>query len=64
MAIWTIRRVDQMCVVSSEMWWWRGMDISWTNHVINEEILHRAREKRNILYNEKKEGYLTWQYLA
>ena len=53
-----------MCVVSSEMWWWRGMDISWTNHVINEEILHRAREKRNILYNEKKEGYLTWQYLA
>jgi len=28
---------------SFEMWCWRGMEFSWTNHVRNE-ILHRVRE--------------------
>jgi hypothetical protein len=51
---WTIRRLDQMYLVSSEMWWWRGMEISWTYRVTNEEILHRAREKRNILLTMKR----------
>jgi len=51
---WTVRRTDQMYLVSSEMWWWRGMEISWTDHVTNEEILHRLREKRNILHRMKR----------
>jgi hypothetical protein len=26
------------------------MEISWTNHVRNKEVLHRVREDRNILH--------------
>jgi len=51
---WTTRRVDQMYLVISEMWWWKGMEISWTDHVTNEEILHRVRENRNILLTLKR----------
>ena len=36
------------------MCWWRGMEISWTNCVTNEETLHRVREKRNILHTLKR----------
>jgi hypothetical protein len=28
--------------------------ISWTNHVRNEEVLHRDKEKRNILHTIKR----------
>jgi hypothetical protein len=30
------------------------MEISWTNHVINEEVLLRVREQRNILHEISK----------
>jgi hypothetical protein len=34
-----------------EMWCWRRMEkISWTDHVINEEVLHRVKEQWNILH--------------
>jgi hypothetical protein len=36
------------------MWSWRRMEISWTNHVKNEEILHEVKEGRNILPKKKK----------
>jgi len=37
------------------MWCWRGMEkISWTDHVRNEEVLHRVNEKRNILHEIRK----------
>jgi hypothetical protein len=33
------------------------MEISWTDHVKNTEILHRVKEERNILHAvKKKEG--------
>jgi hypothetical protein len=33
------------------MWCWRRMEkISWTDHVNNEAVLHRIKEKRNILH--------------
>ena len=32
------------------MWCWRRMEISWTDHVINEEVLFRVKEQRNILH--------------
>jgi len=37
---WTLRAVDQKHLESFEMWCWRGMEeISWTDHVRNEEVL-------------------------
>jgi hypothetical protein len=30
------------------------MKISWTDHVRNEEVLHRAKEERNILQEIKR----------
>jgi hypothetical protein len=33
------------------MWCWRRMEkIGWTDHVRNEEVLHRVKEERNILH--------------
>ena len=48
---WTLRAVDQKHLESFEMWCWRRMEmISWTDHVRNEEVLLRVKEKRNILH--------------
>jgi hypothetical protein len=50
---WTLRKVDQKCPESFEMWCWRRMEkISWTDHVRNE-VLHRVKEERNILHTIK-----------
>ena len=39
------------------MWCWRKMEkISWTDHVINEAVLHGQRGKEYPSYNEKSEG--------
>jgi hypothetical protein len=50
---WTLRAVDQKHLESFEMWCWRRMEISWTNHVRNEEVLHGVKEQRNILHEIK-----------
>jgi hypothetical protein len=37
------------------MWCWRRMEkISWTDHVRNEDVSQRVKEKRNILHTTKK----------
>jgi hypothetical protein len=37
------------------MWCWRRNEkISWTDRVRNEEVLHRAKEERNILHTIKR----------
>jgi len=36
------------------MWCWRRMEISWTDRVRNEKVLHRAKEERNILHTVKR----------
>jgi hypothetical protein len=37
------------------MWCWRRLEkISWTDHVRNEEVLHRVKEERNNLCAIKK----------
>ena len=47
---WTLRAVDQKHLECFEMWCWRRMEkISWTDHVINEDVLLRVKEQRNIL---------------
>ena len=52
---WTLRKVDQKYLGSFEMWCWRGMEkISWTDRVRNEEMLHRDKGERNILYTVKR----------
>jgi len=52
---WTLRTVDQKRLESFEMWCWRRMEnISWTDHVRNEEVLLRVKEQRNILYEIRK----------
>ena len=51
---WTLRKVDQIYLESFEMWCWKRMEnISWTDHVRNEEVLHRAKEERNIVHTVK-----------
>jgi len=53
--IWTLRTVDQKHLESFEMWCWRRMEnISWTDHVRNEEVLLRLNEQRNILHEIRK----------
>jgi hypothetical protein len=47
---WTLQKVDQKYLESSEMWCWRRMEkINWTDCVGNEEVLHGVEEERNIL---------------
>jgi hypothetical protein len=41
--------LDQKHQGSFEMWCWRWMKISWTDHVRNEEVLLTVKEQRNIL---------------
>jgi hypothetical protein len=50
---WTLRAVVQKHLESFEMWCWRRMEISWTNHVRNE-ILLRVKEQRTILHEIRK----------
>jgi hypothetical protein len=51
---WTLRAADQKYLESIEMWCWRRMEISWTDHVRNEEELLRVNEQRNILHEIRK----------
>ena len=52
---WTLRAADQKYLGSFEMWCWRRMEeISWTDHVRNEEVLLRVNEQRNILHEIRK----------
>jgi hypothetical protein len=46
---WTLRKVDQKYLQDFEMWCSRRMEISWTDRVSNEEVLHRVKEERNFL---------------
>ena len=47
-------KVDQKHLESSEMWCCRRMKISWTDHIRNEEVLQRVKEKGNILQTIKR----------
>ena len=57
---WTFRATDQKHLESFELWCWRRMEkIIWTDHVINEEVLLRVNEQRNILHEIIK-GKVNW----
>ena len=51
---WTLRATDQKRQESFEMWCWRRMEISCTDHVRNEKVLLRVNEGRNILHEIRK----------
>ena len=52
---WKLRAVEQKHLESFEMWCWRRMEnISWTDHVRNEEVLLRVKGQRNILHEISK----------
>jgi hypothetical protein len=51
---WTLRAVDKKNLESFEMWCWKRMEISWTDHMINEEVALRAKEQKNILHEMSK----------
>ena len=52
---WTIRKVVQKYLESFEMWCCRRMKmIIWTDRVINEEVLRRVKEDRNITHTIKR----------
>jgi len=47
-AMWTLRKVDQKYLKSFAVWCWTRMEISWTDYVKNEEVLHRiSKQMRN-----------------
>jgi hypothetical protein len=51
---WTLRKVDQKYLESSEMWCRRRTEkISWTDRVRNEEVLYTVKD-RNILSTIKR----------
>ena len=60
---WTLRAADQKYLENFEIWCWGKIEISWTDHVRNEEVLLRVNEQRDILH-EKTEGYLDWSHLT
>jgi hypothetical protein len=55
---WIVQKVDQKYLESFKMWCWRSIvKISWTDHVLNEEVLYGVKEERNVLQTIK--GRLT-----
>jgi hypothetical protein len=45
---WTLRKADQICVESFEMWCWRRMEtITWTDRVKNEECYVRVKVEKH-----------------
>jgi hypothetical protein len=50
----TLRKVDQKYLESYDVWYWRRMEISWSDRVRNEEVLHRLKQERNILHAVKR----------
>ena len=51
--IWTLGKVNQKYIESFKKWCWRRNEkISWTDRVTGEAVLHRVKEKRNILHTK------------
>jgi hypothetical protein len=51
--MWKLRNVNHKYQEGSKMWCRKRMEISWTDHVRNEEILHTVKGKTIILYTIK-----------
>jgi hypothetical protein len=52
---WTLGKPDQKYWETFETWCWRATEqISWTDSVNNEAILHRVKKERNILHTIRR----------
>jgi hypothetical protein len=52
---WTLRIADQKHLESFELLCCRKTEkISWTDRVLNEEVIHRANEKKGNLHTMKR----------
>jgi rhamnogalacturonyl hydrolase YesR len=52
---WKLQTKDQKYLESFETWYWRRMEeVSCTNHVTNEKVLHKVKEEKNILHTKKR----------
>jgi hypothetical protein len=49
---WTRTKIDQEDLGSFEVWYWRRMEISWTERVKNE-VFYIVNEVRNVLHTVK-----------
>jgi len=59
-------KIDHTYLVSFEMWCWRKMEISWTNHVKNAEVWQGVKEESNILHTIQRRtskwiGLILWR---
>ena len=45
----TLRKKDITRLEAFEMWIWRRMKISWTEHISNEEALKLVEKERSLL---------------
>jgi hypothetical protein len=52
--IGTVWGVDQKQLESFEMWCWRRMEISWTDHVRDEEVLLRVKVKGKVKVKQSR----------
>jgi hypothetical protein len=50
---WPLQKVDRKYLESFEMWYWRRVEISWTNHLRNE-LLQIVKDEVNILQTIKR----------
>jgi hypothetical protein len=57
--MWTLQKVDQKYLGSSETWCWRRIEVSWTDPARNEDVLERVKVGRNILKTIKR-GKANW----
>jgi hypothetical protein len=46
--------VDQKYLESLELWCWRMMEISWTGHMRNEDVLHGVKEESSAVRGIKR----------
>ena len=51
--IWTLSQVNQNYLKNFEFWFWRRMEISWSDRVRNE-VLHTVKQEINILHTIKR----------
>jgi hypothetical protein len=60
---WKLQQANQKHLGCFEMCCWRTLEISWTDHVKKEKVLHTVKEKKEYpTYNKKKEDHLVWSH--
>jgi len=64
--MWTLTQVDRDRIEALEMWIWRRMEkISWIDKVINEDVLKKVNESKNMLnvIRQRKCKWIGYEFL-